>query len=207
MKVTVFGATGGTGREAVQLLLDAGHEVTAHVRDPAKLALEHAKLRVVQGSMSDVATVADSLSGQDGVLCCIGPSPSRAREVTVCTDSTKIILEQMQRAGRRRLVVLTAFGSGDSKTWGLSAWMTRKVMPGIMEDKDRQEALVAASELDWTVVRPPTLTKGPRTGRYRVHEQARFWPWDRISRADVADCMIGQLERDEYVGRAICIRA
>ena len=80
--------------------------------------------------------------------------------------------------------------------------MTRRVIGRIMHDKDRQERLLRESELDFVIVRPPTLTQGPRRGAYRVREQARLWLWDHVSRADVAEFMLAQIDSDQYVGKA-----
>src|SRR5438045_7329967 len=72
LRLLVIGATGGTGREIVQQALGQGHQVTAFVRDPAKLQIEHANLRVAKGDVLDYATVESAMRGQDAVLCALG---------------------------------------------------------------------------------------------------------------------------------------
>jgi len=202
VKIVVFGATGGTGRQLVEQALARGHQVTAFARHPAALDITHERLSVVTGDVRDLAAVARGVAGQDAVLCALGVPAGAKGPITLCGDGTERILAAMARHGARRIVCQTAFSAGESRNWGLSAWMTRRVIGRIMHDKDRQEQLLRDSGLEVVIVRPPTLTQGPRRGTYRVRERARLWPWDHVSRADVADFMLAQLDSDQYLGKA-----
>src|SRR4051794_17092135 len=112
MKVVVLGATGGTGRELVKQALELGHDVTAFVRDPAKLKIEHERLSVVQGNMLDTASLEKAIIGQDVVVSALG-SPGLGKS-TDLSEGTANIIRAMDKAGVKRLVFESAIGIGDS---------------------------------------------------------------------------------------------
>ena len=201
MKLIVVGSTGGTGRELLKQALDQGHRVVAQARDQKKLDdIKHASLQVVRGDVLDPAAVEGAVAGQEAVLCAIGAGAGRT---TLREDGTRNIIRAMEKTGVQRLICLSSLGVGDSRT-NLS-FFTRYIIVGVFlrhafADHDRQEAGVRRSALDWTIVRPPHLVEGPRTGAY-LHG---FPATDRrikgrISRADVADFMLKQLTDDTYV--------
>jgi uncharacterized protein YbjT (DUF2867 family) len=202
VKLVVFGATGGTGHQLVEQALAGGHHVTGFVRNPEALGITHERLSVVIGDVRDLSAVEHGTSGQDAVLCALGVPAGVKGPVTLCGDGTERIVAAMARHGVRRIVCQTAFSAGESRNWGLSAWMTRRVIGQIMCDKDRQERLLRDSGLDFVIVRPPTLTQGARRGTYRVREHAWLWLWNHVSRADVAEFMLAQVDSDHYVGKA-----
>jgi putative NADH-flavin reductase len=204
MKILVLGASGGTGLELVKQGLEAGHEVTAFVRDPASMqGIQHANLSVVAGDVLNPADVGKAVTGHEAVLFAIGAGrePSSVRE-----EGTRNVIGAMQTAGVKRLVCLSSMGVGDSKA-NLS-WFTKTVIVGMylrhaFADHERQEVLVRNSGLDWTLVRPPHLKDGPRTGVYQhgfevTYRDIKGW----ISRSDVADLMLKQLDHDNYLHRA-----
>lgn len=204
MKIAIFGATGGTGRELLRQALDRGHRVTAQARSPEKLDdLQGPSLEVIRGDVLDQGDVERAVAGQEAVVCAIGAGPQRT---TLREDGARNIVAAMERTGVRRLVCLSSLGVGESRA--NLPFFTRYVIVGIFlrhafADHERQEAVIRKSSLDWTIVRPPHLKDGPRTGEYRHG----FPPRDRriqgwISRADVADFMLEQLTDGTYVHRA-----
>jgi putative NADH-flavin reductase len=204
MKVLVFGATGGTGRELLRQSLDQGHEVTAFVRDPSRLGeIAHANLRIVTGNVLDPEAVESTVPGHDAVLYAIGAGPKRT---TIREQGVRIVIEAMQAAKVKRLVCLSSFGVGDSRA-DLSLF-TRYVVVGIFlrhafADHERQEAVVKKCALDWILVRPPHLKDGAHTGSYQhgltlAYGNIEGW----ISRGDLADFMLQQLEDDRYIRQA-----
>lgn len=204
MKVAVFGATGGTGRELVTQALEQGHGVTAYARDPAKMAdVHHSELAVVRGDVLDAAAVERAVAGHNAVLVAIGAGAART---TLREDGTRNIVEAMKRSGLKRLICQSSLGVGDSRA--NLPFFTRYVVVGIFlrhafADHERQEAVVRQSLLDWTIVRPPHLKDGPRRGEYRhgfATADRRIQGW--ISRADVADFMLRQLADDAYLHQA-----
>jgi putative NADH-flavin reductase len=206
MNVLVFGANGGTGRQLVEQALTQGHHVTAFVRDPARLPLQHPQLRLFQGDVQDAAAVQRAVPGHDAVLSALG-APA-GRKDAVRSVGTGHILRAMEQAGVPRFICLTTLGMGDSRP--ALPWLYRYLLVPLLlryafADSERQEALIRQSPLQWTIARPGTLTDGPRTGRY----QQGFAPTAklpmRIARADVADFMLGQLTDTRHLRQAVSL--
>jgi uncharacterized protein YbjT (DUF2867 family) len=204
-RVLVIGATGGTGRELVQQALAQGHQVTAFVRNPAKLQMEHANLRIVKGDVLDYATVESAMRGQDVVLSALGHTrflgPTRIQ-----SDGMGNILRAMAACDVPRLICETALGLGNSAgRLGLPGtfFMVPMVLPFYFWDKKRQEELIIGSDRDWVIVRPGVLKNGPARGQYSHGLDIGSYLWPVSSRrADVAHFMLEQLRRDEYLGCA-----
>jgi putative NADH-flavin reductase len=201
MKILVFGASGGTGLELVKQGLGAGHEVTAFVRNPDSMqGIQHESLSVVAGDVLDAADVGKAVAGHGAVLFAVGAGrePSNVREKGALN-----VIGAMQAAGVKRLVCLSSMGVGDSQA--NLPWFTKRVIVGIylrhaFADHERQEAAVKESGLDWTLVRPPHLKDGPRTGVYQHgfpvnYRDIKGW----ISRSDLAEFMLKQISDDRYV--------
>jgi putative NADH-flavin reductase len=201
MRVAIFGATGGTGRQLVSQALERGWTVTAFVRDPAGLPHLHERLAVVAGDARDPAAVERALAGHDAVLSALGVS--RRTSITICSEGTRLIVEAMRRHGVRRLVCESAYGAGETRGRGPYARLLGVAIRARLADKERMEALVRASGLDWTIVRPPILTNGPRRAEVRAGTDLRLGMWPRISRADVAAFMLAQAASDDWLGRAV----
>ena len=201
MKLIVFGATGGTGQQLVQQALAQGHAVTAFVRNPAKFGVSHPSLRIVQGDVMDAASVEQAVSGHDAVLAAPARDASKVR-----SEGTRSIISAMEKTGVRRLVCQTSLGYEDSRQIldRTPFYFKYIVVPFFLRraftDHQLQEDLIQRSRLDWIIVRPGNLTDGERTGRYRHGFQAT----DKtvtvtISRADVADFMLGQVSDNTYL--------
>lgn len=199
MKVIIFGSTGSIGRELVKQTLERGYEVTAFARTPAKLNIQHANLRIVQGDVMDPESVAQAVRGQDAVLCTLGAG----MKGTIRSQGTRNIVLAMQKANIRRFICQSTLGVGDS--WGNLTAYWKYIMFGLLlrkafADHVTQEEYVKQSGLDWTIVRPAAFTDGDRTGEYRHG----FTGGDKsttlkISRADVAGFMLKQLVDDTYL--------
>jgi putative NADH-flavin reductase len=200
MKLVVFGAAGKSGRQIVEQALASDHEVTAFVRNPAAIKTKHPKLNVVRGDALDAASVAEAIAGQDGVLFAIGTN--RRSTITVCADSTRNIISAMKEHGVRRFIILSAYGASETKDTALYSKVLRSLIGKRVEDKDRQEELVRACDLEWVLVRPPLLTNGPRRGSYRVGFDIPIKLFSSVSRADVAEFMLKQLTDNTYLHQA-----
>lgn len=198
MKLAVFGATGGTGREIVAQALDAGHEVTVLVRDPAKLSVKHNKLYLVIGDVLNLEKVEEALAGSEAVCCSLGNTANNPDFVV--SDGTQNIIEVMKKQAIRRLVVVSALGVGDTRDRvSLSFKMLMKtVLRKAYEDKERQEQFVRESDLDWVIVRPGGLTNGPASGEYAFGMDASIGG-GQVSRADVAAFVLQQLTDDTFL--------
>ena len=191
MRLAVLGATGGIGLEIVRQALERGHEVTAFVRSADRLAAFRSQIVVRQGDLLDRRQLAEAVAGQDAVLSGFGPRlPIAKSDARLLREFADALTAAMPAAGVRRLVIVsTAFLFPDS--WAPPAYLIGKLFfPGVVEDAAGMEAVIAASGLEWTIVRPPQLTDKPFTGRYRIREGHLPVLGFKISRADVADAML-----------------
>ena len=204
MNVLVFGASGATGREVVKHALDRGYSVDAFVRDPDKFEIKHANLTLTVGDVTECASVERAVRGRDAVASALGSGNSLS-SAPALIDGIRNIIRAMSHAGVRRLVYLSMLGAGGSRKQ--LGFVDRYIVVPLLlrnveADHARKETLIKQRTLDWVIVRPPRLTNGPYTGRYRSGEDVR----DRtllasISRADVADFIVKQFTDDRYVHR------
>lgn len=199
MKITIFGATGTVGSLMVEKALSQGHSVTAFARQPSALTSTHAALTRYAGDVLDQQAVSDALLGHDAVLIALGAG----RKGTVRSEGTRNILDAMEQHGVRRLICQSTLGAGDSHP--LLNFFWKRIMFGfllkaVFVDHQEQETIVRQSDLDWTIIRPGAFTDGRMTGLYRHG----FTPSEKniklkISRADVADFMLKQVNADTYL--------
>ncbi len=203
MKIAVFGGSGATGRWVIEQALQADHEVSAMLRRPDALTISHPRLKTVVGSFAEPDVVRSVVRGADVVVSTLGAN--QKGPVTICADGARAILAAMKPESVKRLIALSAYGAGDSKTHSLSARLVRKIIASKMHDKDQMEALVQASGLDWTLLRPPALTNGPRTGTYRTGENLPLGFTSRISRADVADFIVREASASHFIRQAVMV--
>jgi putative NADH-flavin reductase len=203
MKIIVFGATGKTGRQVVQQALDAGHDVTAFVRDPARLQLDDPRLRVAAGQVTvGQAAVTAAVDGHDAVISALGSSQTLRgmRSPMIMSQATPVIIQAMTETGVDRLVFLSSLGVGDSYAQAppVLKLIYKLFLGPVYADKAAGERLLRDSSLNWTLVYPVLLTNGPHTGSYRSGESLELTGMPRISRADVADFMVSQLSSPAY---------
>ncbi|MCA9874446.1 MAG: SDR family oxidoreductase [Anaerolineales bacterium] len=207
MKLTIFGASGRTGRPLMMQALDAGHEVTAFVRTPAKLDVQHENLTVVQGDVRNPTQVETAVTGADAVLSVLGPT-ANTPDYQVC-QGTEHILTAMKKHGVRRLVISAGAGVGDPADAPrpvnkLINLLLRLVSPHVYEDMKRTVDLVRASDLDWTIVRVPRLTDDPPTGQVKTAYVGKGMGM-RITRADMASFMLQQVDDTRFIRQAPAI--
>lgn len=206
-KVLVIGASKGIGLESVKRALAAGHHVRALARGADKIALNHAELEKVKGDALNEDDVAAALDGIDVVIQALGIAPGPQMitgPITLFSEATAILVPAMETAGVKRLLCVTGFGAGDSETriGCLQRLPFRLFLGQAYDDKSIQESLIKESDLDWTIVRPVVLTKGRRRGRYRVLVEPREWRNGLISRADVADFLVKQIDDETHLHEA-----
>jgi len=204
MNILVIGATGRTGREVVGQALGQGHVVTAFARNPRHITRQHDYLKVVPGDVLDGGSVEAAVGGQEAVVSALG-ARTHGR-TTVLSEGTRNVIRAMEQQGVRRFVCESSLGVGDSRgqLGPLFDWIVLPLwLRHVYRDKEVQERNIKQSNLDWVIVRPALLTKGPRTGVYQVgltYNRSSIVP--RISRADVADFMLKQLTDDTYLRQA-----
>lgn len=201
-RVLVLGATGGTGRAIVQKLNALGHVPVALVRSPEKA--KDLDAVIIEGDARDPAALEKALANCDAVISALGTPVSPFRKVTMLSTATKAVVAAMQRQNVRRLVSITGIGAGNSRGHG-GFLFDRIIMPLLLKkvyaDKDRQEAIIAQSGLEWVVVRPAVLNDKPRHGDVRALLDLSGFHGGTITRSDVADFVVDQVESDTFVGR------
>jgi putative NADH-flavin reductase len=222
MRLTIFGATGGTGRCLHEQALDEGHEVTVVVRNPAGLAEQlRGRAREVVADLASVdpGTLEAAVAGADAVLSVLGRRRRKA-DPGIVALGTRAIVHAMRATGVGRIVVVTGAGIGTVPTPGnpnppkhdpgngflqrhLGARLSRLLMRDHLADLALMEEILRDSGLDWTVVRPPLLTDKPPTRAYRTAYGQNVRGGFSISRADVAHCMLRALDRPETIKQAI----
>ena len=223
MKLTIFAATGGIGRQILEQAVDGGHDVTAVVRHPQKLPGELSRqVRVVTADLAapDPATLTSAVQGADAVLSALGPRSNA--EAGIATRGTQAIAAAMKAAGARRIVVVSAAPIGTVPSPArpnppkhdpgdglimqhLLGPLTKAALRKHYADLAQMEDILRDSDLDWTAVRPPRLTDKPLTGTYRTAHGRNLRRGLFISRADVAHYMLRALEQPETIRLTIGI--
>ncbi|MGH8767187.1 MAG: NAD(P)-dependent oxidoreductase [Burkholderiales bacterium] len=207
MNILVFGATGPTGQQVVNQALSQGHTVTAFVRNPAALPISDQRLRVVIGDTTrDTPEIVGAMSGQDVVISALGRR-STFKSDHLIERSMQAIVPAMKRAGVRRLILVSAFGVGESRRDAplIPRIMYRVLLSDIFADKKAAEDNVRRENLDWTFVYPVLLTDGPMTGAYRVGDRLELHGLPKISRADVAHFILAEVGKRAFVGKVAVI--
>ena len=222
MKLTIFGATGGIGAELVRQAITAGQEVTLAVRNPGKLAPSRNGTRVITTDLEapDPRSLESAVAGADAVLSGVGPRPMA--KAGVAEHGTRAIVAAMEATGVRRIVVVSAAPISTMPSPGRphppsrdpgEGWFMRHVGTPFFRAALRErytdlalmEDVLRASDLDWTIFRPPLLTNGRLTGTYRTAFGRNLKGGGRISRADVAHAMLAALEQRDTIREEIGI--
>ena len=204
MKLAVFGATGLTGGLVVSQALEQGDEVTALVRDPSRVSLNHQRLTVLGGSPTAPDDVERCVRGADAVLHCLGiGGKGDGRPTTLVSDSVNVVLAAMAKHAVPRIVCMSNVGAGGSGTW----FANRVVIPlflrwlrPIVEDKDRMEAELRASSVEWVSVRLPNIVEGPEQP-LRISKDGRGIGLS-ITAASTARFLLQQVTSSEWVRSA-----
>ncbi|MBM2320018.1 SDR family oxidoreductase [Marivita cryptomonadis] len=194
-----MGATSGIGRSALDEAVRRGLPVRAFARSADSLDATDL-VEPFKGDATSAEDVARALSGAQAVVYALGITERLAmlwEEETLFSETTRVLLEAMATSDVSRLVVVTGFGAGRSKT--AMSWVERTGHRAILgkpyADKDRQEDLIMASATDWTIARPVILTKGARTDAYRALRDPKTWRNGLISRSSVAHYLIDAVEQ------------
>ena len=203
--VLVIGASKGIGLETTQQALEAGHCVRAFARSADGINLSSPKLQKVRGDALNSKDVDAALEGANVVIQTLGVGLGDLfRRVHLFSDATRVLIASMAAQHITRMICVTGFGAGDSRS-SISCLQRvpfQLVFGRAYADKSVQERLIKQSSLDWTIARPGILTGGAWTGRYKILEAASEWRNGIISRADVADFLVRQIEDRSYVRKA-----
>jgi putative NADH-flavin reductase len=204
MKIAVIGSTGRTGRLVVTEGVRRGHSITAFSRRPEALSGVSGLQAVVRGDGRNLEDIRRAVRGQDAVISIV--SFEGFGRTTVMSDVTRSEIEAMREAGVPRLVTVSVYALEGRRPWiviNLVRWLARRPYA----DFARMERIIAASELEWTIVRPPYLTNGPATGRIRSEAGAKDFPHGpyHISRSDLAATLLDLAEDSRHVGEVLLV--
>ncbi|HEY8211910.1 MAG TPA: SDR family oxidoreductase [Myxococcaceae bacterium] len=210
MRLVIFGATGGIGREVVSQALDQGHEVVAIARNPDGVGRAHERLRLVKADILDASTYDRELAGASAVIGTLGARSRPKGPISLCTDWAKHLIPAMQAQGVSRLVAVTAGAYVRASPPPLFFRLVLQpillsVLRHLYDDHQRMEEVVAASPLRWTIVRPSRLLDRPRTGTYRTAIDDLVTGSMSIPRADVADFMLKCAVGDSHVRERVSV--
>jgi putative NADH-flavin reductase len=204
----IIGANGGIGRQTVEQALEAGHTVTALVRNPAKFSLTHPNLKIVRADVLDPLSLSGLFAGQDVIISAIGESGGfRDRPTTLYSRGAQNILREMKQAGLSRVFFISASAVETNPLLPfpvrlVSKYVLQKLLKNMYADLRVMEKEVKESSSDWTVVRPPRLTDAKVTGIYRMAVNRFLKNGFKVSRADTAHFMLSHLPA-ENMSRAI----
>jgi putative NADH-flavin reductase len=207
LRITVIGATGGTGRELITQALGHGHDVVGYSRSADNLGIDHERLTTVSGDVASGQRLDEAIRGSTAVLMAVGAPPGR--DIHVYSDGAHHVIATMREFAVDRLVAVTAAGVGVANDSNISLWyrliFMRYVLKSVYADMERMEDEIMLSDVNWTIVRPAALTDGPLTGEYRVAEGRSLPDARQISRADVAAFMLKSLGVDLWDEKGVAV--
>lgn len=201
MNILIIGATRGIGKYLTIQALSKNYNVLALARRKGLEEIKDRKLKVIQGNILDKNDLQNVIENIDCVCLTIGARPT-FKKVKLFSEGTVNIIKEMKEAGCRRLLCATGIGAGDSK--GHGGFLYDKIinpllLKTIYQDKDRQEEIIKSSGLEWTIVRPAMLTYGKQTENYKTITDLTGVTAKKISRADVADFMLKEIEQKNFL--------
>ncbi len=210
IKITIFGATGRTGRSIISLALTQGMEITAYARRVSTLAQWAGRIKVVEGGLDDADRIAGAIEGTDAVVIAFGPRKGGPK--VFCAQATQLIISAMKAKGVRRLVCITGALIGEQyPNRGLFYRTMRRLLvrkvPHLMLDRDGQETLVINSGLDWTVFKPPRLMNGAERPGTQVGPDLVIGPAARTTVVSLATAILGELLGSQFVRKVVFIRS
>jgi putative NADH-flavin reductase len=216
MNIAIFGASGATGTLLTQRCLAAGYKITALLRTPEKFPLRD-QVHVIQGSAFDRSSVLKAVEGADVVFSALG-AHSPLRNENVLPRAVPLIVEAMQQTASRpkpvrRIIVLGSAGALPNsldkqpvwRRWIVQNIVYKTFLKWPVSEQISQYATLSHSDLDWTMVMPTMLSNAPARGAYRIDGDALPRNGSRISRADVADFMMQQIDNPQWIRKGVYI--
>ncbi|SEO12855.1 Putative NADH-flavin reductase [Mucilaginibacter gossypiicola] len=200
-KLVIIGANGGIGLQCVEQALQAGHLVTAILRNPAKLTIEHPNLKKVSGDVMHPGAFEDHFENQDAIISAIGVAGGFGADkpTTLYSEGNANVLKVMNQKGIKRLFLISASAIEISPVLPfyvrlIEKYIVQKLLKHMYADLHRMEALIKQSNnIDWTIIRPPQLTNQTVSGKYRIAIDTFLKNCLKISRADVAHFIINNI--------------
>jgi putative NADH-flavin reductase len=202
LSISILGASAGIGLYCVNVALERGHRVTSLSRSTASLP-SHPNLSIVQGSATRVEDLRRGVAGADAIVVALGTGMDR-KPTTLYTDFGRALLALQPELGNTPVQIVTGFGAGDSahyQGW-IARLLFRLLLKAVYDNKSELEAMIEASTLNWSLVRPGMLTNKPSSRA--AHAQLDYWPGMKVglaSQEGVARFLIEQAEQPTCLHR------
>lgn len=208
MRITIFGATGATGRMLTQQALTKGYEVVAYARNPTKLDIEDEKLKIVRGELSNQSAIEESIKGSDAVISILGPTGS-SKGLPI-SKGMQNILQAIQKCNLKRIIATATPSAVDPHDtfdlkFKLVVLMVKLFIPSAYQDIVKTAEAIRATDLDWTIVRLPLLNNKPKQGQLNAGYIGQGKVNLHLSRGDLVDFLLSQIEDDTYIQKAPAI--
>ncbi len=215
-KIALFGATGTIGKRILHEALDRGHQVTAVVRDPAKLAdQQHQNLAVVVGDVLDPTSVTEAATGQDVLVSAVGGGQGDGPgHLATIQPSAKALVGGVRTLGDEAPRLIMVGGAGSLRTPdGKQVWdaegLPEPVLQIMHAHGDALDFLRTVTDVRWTSLSPAALIEpGERTGVYRTDTDNLVLDAEgasRISAEDYAVALLDEIERPQHVGERFTV--
>lgn len=202
MTIALIGATGLTGSIILESALKQGMKVRALVRNPSKLTIQNPNLTIIQGDVLNQSDVEKTVGGCDAVISALGVNT--LKKTTVITEGMRSITNAMKKLGIKRVVAIGSAGMLN-EIKGLPGLIVGLILKNPLKDHFGQYMQLKESELDWTIIRPLTLTNTVGLGKYRVEEEGVPARSQSISRADVAAFILKTVTENSFIGKSPAI--
>ncbi|MEV4436186.1 NAD(P)H-binding protein [Streptomyces sp. NPDC049585] len=212
-KIALFGANGTIGSRILREALDRGHQVTAVVRDPAKLTVQHPALTVITGDVLDPVSVAAAARGQDVVVSAVGGGDGPGHIATI-EPAAKSLVAGVRQLGADAPRIIAVGGAGSLRTPGGKLVWEQEGIPGFLlqimhAHGDALAYYRSTTDVRWTNISPAgTIEPGERTGTYRTALNDLVVDAEgnsRISAEDYAVALVDEIENPKHVGERFTV--
>ncbi|KOY14916.1 NAD(P)-dependent oxidoreductase [Paenibacillus xylanivorans] len=210
MNIIIFGATGRTGNELLLRALEAGHTVTAFVRNPSKISVSHRNLNVEKGEATRYSDINDVLSKEkyDAVFSALGAKGMFKRDLPLI-DAMKNIVRAAENNEIGKLIHVSFIGvhPDAGKLGFLYKYIIPTFMTNLLRDHREKDAIVNSSKLNWILIQPPVLTSDAYNGKY-IHEAEIHGDNSRklkLSRSNLAEFMLKLANDNTYDKTAVYV--
>lgn len=208
MRITIFGATGTTGQMLTEQALSQGHEVVAYARSPEKLTINHKRLEIVQGGLTDQSAIEGSIEGSDAVISILGPTG--ASKGLPISKGMQHIVHAMQKQNVRRIIATATPSAADPHDkfdlkFAVAILIVRLFIHSAYQDIVQTAEIIRRTNLDWTIVRLPLLNSKLKQDRINIGYIGEGKINLPLSRADLVDFLLAQLEDGTYIQKAPAI--
>jgi uncharacterized protein YbjT (DUF2867 family) len=215
MTILLLGATGRTGKWLLSGALEQGHTVHVLVRDKNRVGIESPHLHVFEGMPTDRSALRAALTGCNAVISALNisrhsdlPWSKLRTPVTLLSDTMKLLVPLCEALSVKRILIISAWGVADTRPHipGWFRWfIDHSNIGAAYADHERQEKILMGSNLEWTIIRPVGLTNSTREKQVKTSINNAPKPRLTINRKGLADYIVAELERKEFLRRAVVV--